>query len=83
MPRRVTQSLWTLLESQTKLLIEIEVMGAGPHCFSEHFPAFSESIARRRNRLKKIREFLKAAQRAATEAASFASLLRCERQRVG
>ena len=66
-------------DSPTKLLIEIEVMGTGRHCFSEHFPAFTESIADGEDRLKKIRDFL----RATTEAASFASQLRRERQHVG
>jgi len=62
-PGRVTLSLWTHLEIPTKLLIEIEVMEASPRCSSEHFPAVTESIAGRRDRLKKIREFYGAAGR--------------------
>ena len=57
MSRRITQNLWTHLESLTNLLIEIEVMGPGLRCLSEHFLAFIESIARTRDRLKKIRKF--------------------------
>ena len=50
-------------------------MGAGPRCFSEHFPAFIESIAGKRDRLKKIRNFLGAARGATAEAAGFGRLL--------
>ena len=53
MAGRAVQSLWTHLEIPTKLLIEIEVMGASPHCSSEHFPAVIESISDREDRLKK------------------------------
>ena len=59
MAESVAQSLWTHLEIPTKLLIEIEVMGASPRCSTEHFPAVTESIADRRDRLKKNSRILR------------------------
>src|SRR5215831_13148787 len=53
MAGRAVQSLWTHLEIPTKLLIEIEVMGASPRCSSEQLPAVIESIADHEDRLKK------------------------------